>query len=143
MTDSLSLESYPCHREISLIFADIDAYDHVNNVAITRFFEEGRVSLHRLIDESLSDGVSRRTVLVHLEIDYLAEVNYPGEVRLGIGVQRIGRSSIEFRAGLFQEGVKVAASCSVDVNTADGCSGSVEPSEEYRAAARELLLPGV
>ena len=61
--------------------------------------------------------VEDRGCLAHVEIDYLTEVMYPGEVQLGAGVQRVGRTSIEFRAGLFQHGRRVAVSRSVDVNT--------------------------
>jgi acyl-CoA thioester hydrolase len=119
----------------------MDAIGHVNNVAIARFFEEGRATLNRMIDGLLPAGAPRRMVLVHVEIDYLAEVVYPGEVRLGIGVHRIGRTSIAHRAGLFQNGKPVAVSRSVDVHTVAGRSGAVPLCEEHRAAARKMLLP--
>ncbi|GGL15530.1 acyl-CoA thioesterase [Nocardia jinanensis] len=141
MRPPLPFDAYPCEREISLIFADIDRIGHVNNVAIARFFEEGRVTLNRMIEGLLPAGTPLRMLLAHVDIDYLAEVTYPGEVRLGIGVHRIGRTSIAHRAGLFQNGKPVAVSRSVDVHTVAGESGAVPLSEEYRAAARKLLLP--
>ncbi|WP_067662745.1 acyl-CoA thioesterase [Nocardia miyunensis] len=142
MTEHLPLEAYPCRREISLIFADIDPLRHVNNVAIARMFEEGRVTLSRATSDLLADEVPLRMVLARLEIDYLAEVMYPGEVQLGIGLGRIGRSSIEQRAGLFQAGRLVAASRSIEVNTVEGVPGSAPLTEAYRTAAHKLLLPG-
>ncbi|PPJ26597.1 acyl-CoA thioesterase [Nocardia nova] len=141
MIDHLPLEAYPCTRAISLIFADIDTIGHVNNVAIARFFEEGRVAAGRMIGELLSEPMPLRMVLAHVEIDYLAEVMYPGEVQVGTGVHRVGRTSIEFRAGLFQHGRPVAVSRSVDVNTIEGRPGSAPLSERYRTAAEKLLLP--
>ncbi|WP_063009496.1 acyl-CoA thioesterase [Nocardia nova] len=142
MIAALPLEAYPCRREISLIFADIDTIGHVNNVAIARFFEEGRVAVGRMIAELLGERVPLRMVLAHVEIDYLTEVMYPGEVQLGAGVHRVGRTSIEFRAGLFQHGRPVAVSRSVDVNTVVGRPGAVPLSGQYRTVAQKLLLPG-
>ncbi|PPJ25723.1 acyl-CoA thioesterase [Nocardia nova] len=141
MNDRLPLEMYPCRREISLVFADVDTLGHVNNVAIARFFEEGRVVLNRAIAALVPDGEPLRTVLAHVEIDYLAEVRYPGAVQLGIGVGRIGRTSIGHEAGLFQNGSPVAVSRSVDVNTVEGRPGAVALSEAFRIAANKLLLP--
>ena len=143
MTDPLPLDAYLCRTDIGLLYADIDAIGHVNNVAVARFFEEGRVGLHRTIDGLLSGTSPLRLVLVHVEIDYLAEIEYPGRVELGTGLNRIGRTSIEHRAGLFQYGKPVAVSRAVDVNTVEGQPGAAALSDEYRAAARKLLLLGV
>ncbi|WP_063041528.1 acyl-CoA thioesterase [Nocardia pseudovaccinii] len=142
MIEALPLDAYPCQREISLIFGDMDTIGHVNNVAIARFFEEGRVIVERTIDELRLSGEPLRMVLVHVEIDYLAEIEYPGQVQLGIGLHRVGRTSIEHRAGLFQRGRPVAVSRSVNVNTIAGRAGAEALTEEYRAVARKLLLPG-
>lgn len=143
VSDHLPLDAYPCRNDIGLIYADIDAIGHVNNVAVARFFEEGRVALHRTIDGLLSGAQPLRLLLVHVEIDYLAEIEYPGRVELGAGLKQIGRTSVEHRAGLFQYGRPVAVSRAVDVNTVAGQPGAAALSEEYRAAARKLLLPGI
>ena len=139
--DKLPLEKFPCQREISLIFADIDTIGHVNNVAISRFFEEARVSLHRMVDSYLSAVVPKRLLLVHTDIDYLAEVFYPGDVQLGIGVASIGRTSVRHGAALFQNGRCVAVSRSVDVNTVEGQPGPAELDAHHRFALQNCLLP--
>ncbi|GCE44316.1 Predicted thioesterase [Rhodococcus wratislaviensis] len=139
--ERLPLEKFPCQREISLIFADIDTIGHVNNVAISRFFEEARVSLHRMVDNHLAAAVPRRLLLVHIDIDYLAEVFYPGDVQLGIGVTRIGRTSVQHSAALFQNGRCVAVSKSVDVNTVEGQVGPAELDAGHRSALLKCLLP--
>lgn len=139
--DKLPLEKFPCQREISLIFADIDTIGHVNNVAISRFFEEARVSLHRMVDSYLSAVVPKRLLLVHTDIDYLAEVFYPGDVQLGIGVASIGRTSVRHGAALFQNGRCVAVSRSVDVNTVEGQPGPAELDDRHRFALQNCLLP--
>ena len=139
--DKLPLEKFPCQREISLIFADIDTIGHVNNVAISRFFEEARVSLHRMVDSYLSAVVPKRLLLVHTDIDYLAEVFYPGDVQLGIGVTSIGRTSVRHGAALFQNGRCVAVSRSVDVNTVEGQPGPAELDAHHRFALQNCLLP--
>jgi acyl-CoA thioester hydrolase len=139
--DQLPFGKFPCQREISLIFADIDTIGHVNNVAISRFFEEGRVGLHRMVDGYLSAVVPKRLLLVHIDIDYLAEVFYPGDVQLGIGVTSIGRTSVQHGAALFQNGRCVAVSRSVDVNTVEGQPGPAQLDARHRSALQKCLLP--
>ncbi|MBV6756235.1 acyl-CoA thioesterase [Rhodococcus opacus] len=139
--DRLPLDKFPCQREISLIFADVDRIGHVNNVAISRFFEEARVHLHRMVDSYLPEIQPKRILLVHIDIDYLAEVFYPGDVQLGIGVIRVGRTSVQHGAGLFQDGRCVAVSRSVDVNTVEGRPGPAELDARYRSALEKCRLP--
>ncbi|WP_016884926.1 MULTISPECIES: acyl-CoA thioesterase [unclassified Rhodococcus (in: high G+C Gram-positive bacteria)] len=141
--DRLPLDKYPCQRDLSLVFGDIDTVGHVNNVAIARFFEEARVHLYRMVDSYLSEKRPMRMVLAHVEIDYAAEVSYPGEVQLGIGVHEIGRTSVRQGAALFQGGRCVAVSRSVDVNTIEGQAGAAGLSEDYRLALHKCLLPQI
>ena len=61
------------------------------------FFEAGRVTLLR--DRSyglMPDGLS--WILVQLDIDFRAEMHWPGTVEIGLGVASLGRTSV-IRAG--------------------------------------------
>ena len=103
------LEDYPFRLSDNVRFADLDPQYHVNNVVYSTYFETGRVTLMRNPAYGLMpEGMS--WMLVRLAIDFRAEVNWPGIVELGLGVARIGRTSVAYKQVVFSEG-KCAASC--------------------------------
>lgn len=100
------------HVPTAMRFSDLDAYGHVNNVAVLRFFEEARVqafwsgdafhdgdTTEDLFPTAVLDskpGVGTLTVLAHQEIEYLQTIPYmraPLDIQLWFG--RIGGASIE------------------------------------------------
>ena len=50
-----------------------------------------------------------------LNLDLLAEINWPGRVEIGTAVTKIGNSSVNFYQGLFQNGRCVATAETVIV----------------------------
>jgi acyl-CoA thioester hydrolase len=98
-------------------WADIDVYGHMNNA---RYFE--------LIDTVVNNqlvhgtGVDIRQlpaigVVAEVSCRYFEEIGYPDPVDLGVAAERVGRSSVVYRVGLFQ-------------------GGSGEPGEEANAEGR-------
>ncbi|WP_022881025.1 acyl-CoA thioesterase [Gryllotalpicola ginsengisoli] len=100
------------HVPTVMRFSDLDAYGHVNNVAMLRFFEDARVQafwagdpdhdgddVGRFADTAVLDskpGAGTLTVMAHQEIEYLAQVPFmraPLDIQLWVG--RIGGASIE------------------------------------------------
>ena len=53
--------------------------------------------------------------MVKMTIEYLSEMHYPGEVEVGTLIRRIGRSSITFGQGMFNDGRCIAVSEAVMV----------------------------
>jgi acyl-CoA thioester hydrolase len=83
-------------------WADIDVYGHMNNA---RYFE--------LIDTVVNNHLAAATgvdirslpaigVVAEVGCRYFAEVGYPEPVDLGVVVDKVGRSSVVYRVGLFQ-----------------------------------------
>lgn len=90
-------------------WADIDVYGHMNNA---RYFE----LIDTVVNSHLAEatGVDIRTlpaigVVAEVGCRYFTGVGYPEPVDLGIVVDRIGRSSVSYRVGLFQGGDEAAA----------------------------------
>ena len=90
-------------------WADIDVYGHMNNA---RYFE--------LIDTVVNNHLVRATgtdirrlpaigVVAEVSCRYFAELGYPEPVDLGLVVEKVGRSSVVYRVGLFQGGDDAAA----------------------------------
>ncbi len=102
------LESaYPEFIRITTRFGDMDFNGHLNNVAFAQFFEDARVSFNRklIFDNDIHPSARDYRVLVaSVEIAYVREGYYGPDVTVGIGVKRIGRSSFELGAAVFQDG---------------------------------------
>lgn len=98
----------------TLRFADLDPAAHVNNVAIAALFESGRVDFWRMIGVA-ADDPDVNTVVARVVIDYRAQLHFPGDVRVGSRILRIGRSSCLIGQGLFAGGLCAATSEAVSV----------------------------
>jgi len=93
--------SYGIWTADSLRYGDTDRQGHVNNAVFATFCESGRVSF--LYDRKLDlAGPGGNFVIVRLELDFLAELFYPGTVEIGTRVLSIGRSSFRLGQGIFK-----------------------------------------
>jgi acyl-CoA thioester hydrolase len=108
-------EDYPRHSQDKLRYGDTDRLGHVNNAAFSTFLETGRVELlHDPAAPLNAPGCS--VVIVRLEIDYVAEILWPGKVDIATRVASVGRSSVRLDQALFQDGRHVASAESVVVH---------------------------
>jgi|688.fasta_scaffold141365_2 acyl-CoA thioester hydrolase len=97
-----------------LRYCDTDRQGHINNSVFVIFLECGRVSI--LYDPEsplISDGYS--FVIAHLSIDFLWEMNWPGEAGIGTRIIRLGKSSVTFAQGIFVNDKCVATAKTVIV----------------------------
>lgn len=137
----LAIETYPQRIQIRASFGDIDSFQHVNNVAIAGFFEEGRATMNIGLfgaDAIVhpSDGV--QLLFVSVSIEYLAQTEYPGEVTVATGLSNVGRSSFVQSGALFQNGRCVALCDAVSVYAEDGKANPLP--ESVRARMEPLRL---
>jgi len=109
-----SLNDYPHVRQENIRYGDTDRQGHVNNAVFSTFFECSRTSI---LYESARNLVTpdREFVIVKFEVEYLAELGWPGKVEIGTRIARLGRSSIVFEQAIFQKGVCAAISSNVMV----------------------------
>ena len=89
-------------------FSDQDAVGHVNNVAVAAYVETGRVTHGHELAEALGLDGEEGFVLARLAIDYRRESYFPGEVRVGTRVLRVGTTSYAIGHGVFKDGVCIA-----------------------------------
>lgn len=93
-----------------LRFCDTDQLGHVNNAVYAEMFEAGRVEM--LAPLSLLSG-PHAVVIARLEIDFLAEMNWPATVRIETAIARVGQKSVHVRQRLLVDGEETARSRSV------------------------------
>lgn len=97
-------------RRVTTRWADDDVYGHMNNATYYELFDTA-VNAH-LIEATGTD--IRRLPAVGLVAEtscrYFREIGFPEPVDVGLGAERVGRSSVVYRLGLFQgEGEEAAA----------------------------------
>ena len=101
----LARDAY-CHfTTISTRWADNDAYGHVNNTVYYEWFDT--VVNKWLIGQGLLDIECGDPIglVVQTSCSYFAPLSFPGDVEVGLGVERLGESSVTYRIGVFASGV--------------------------------------
>lgn len=118
-------------------FCDTDQAGHVNNVAYAAYAETGRLNF---MDEHIRPLVAsgHRFIAASVTVNFLRETHYPGEVRIGTGVARIGRTSLTVGQGIFKDDTCVASALGVVVHL-NGAT-PIPLSEEMREALEGLLI---
>jgi acyl-CoA thioester hydrolase len=100
---SVRREDFPVLRELPTRWSDDDVYGHVNNVVHYAMFDTAVNGW--LIEASGTD--IRRLPAVGLVVDtscrYFSELRFPEVVTAGIGLERLGTSSVVYRLALFPE----------------------------------------
>lgn len=86
--------------DLQVRYNDQDPLGHVNNVIYSAYLEQARCELiYRLAAPGRFPRLE--TVIVRFEIDYRAEIAYPGTVEVGTVLTRTGRSSFDLCHGIF------------------------------------------
>lgn len=99
---------YPFANAVTTRFADLDPNGHINNVAMAAVFEDARLRFITAVGMPRNTETARFMV-ANVNIDYLAQAFYPGDLDCRVGVLPGGRSSWSLRQLLLQEGRAVAA----------------------------------
>ena len=108
------LDDFPYRLSDNVRFGDLDPNQHVNNAVYATYFETGRVTLMK--DRGLGlmpEGLA--WIMVRLDIHFRAELRWPGTIELGLGVKKLGRTSVTFEQVVFSAGKCVASAQAVTV----------------------------
>ena len=108
--ERLLTSTYPWSFDVPPRFGDLDPLRHLNNAALARFYEDGRVRFVDAIGARAALEPGHGFVVVEVAIQYLAEGRYPDVVTVSSGLLRLGRSSISLGHALFQIGACIGTS---------------------------------
>lgn len=111
-------ESYRVWTRESLRYADLDPVGHVNNTAYSVYIENARTMLFHRVMQQLGSGHEFGNldwILRRIELDFLREIRYPGEVEVGLSITRMGTSSMILEIGIFTAQYCAATSHGVSV----------------------------
>lgn len=133
-----ALAAYPFQIDMVPRFGDMDPNRHLNNVAIARYYEEGRVRFHWHLRDIHPDLVHFRVLVARVAIDYLGEGHWPRPLKVGAGIAELGGSSYRIGLGLFQNDTCIGLCDSVLVHRGEVGSAALPPL--LRAALDPLHL---
>ena len=96
-------------RTIPTRWADNDVFGHVNNVVYYNWFDT--VVNAWLIEQGFLDVKESPVVglVAGTRCDYFESVAFPEIVEGALAVERLGRSSVTYRIGIFREGGELTA----------------------------------
>ena len=132
--------SYPIWTADKIRYGDTDRQGHVNNAVFSTFCESGRVAFfHEQSEHVAAQGAN--FAIVRLELDFRAELFYPGTVDIGTRVLSLGRSSFRLGQGVFLGEVCAATAECVMVLMDDASRKSTPLTPELRAWLGARLAP--
>lgn len=83
-------------------YADTDRQGHVNNAVFSTFFETGRVEVLYDPNQPLMSA-GGEFVIASLNVAFKGEIHWPGDVKIGTYIRKLGTSSIHIGQVLFQD----------------------------------------
>jgi acyl-CoA thioester hydrolase len=138
MFDPKNIASYPILVTEKVRFSDTDRYGHVNNVSFSFFYEAGRAAI--VLENAkllLPDCIF---VIVTTTIDFIGELDYPGTIKIGNGIERIGNSSLTVRQALFQDDRCASISSSVMAQVNKATKSAHPLSDDTKAFLEHMRL---
>jgi len=119
---------------------DNDAYGHVNNTVYYTWFDtvvNAWLIRNRFLDQQNGDGIN---LVVETSCSYFESLAYPETVEIGLKVERIGTSSVEYALAVFREGAERASALGRFVHVhVDRASGKPKPIPDDMRAALQAL----
>ena len=129
--------SYPYTDTIQTRFQDLDPLGHINNVAMAALFESARVRFNRMM--GLAAWAGHRWLVARVEINYIAEGQFPADMEIATGIGEIGTRSWHILSAAFQGGAVIATCDTVIVMSNAG--GATAFPDDFRAALEKYRMP--
>lgn len=108
-TIRLTRSDFHVFRDIPTRWMDNDVFGHVNNVVYYSWFDTA-VNAWLIDSGLLSIGTSEVVGLVaETRCTYFESVAFPEVVEAALAVERLGRSSVTYRVGIFRCGATITA----------------------------------
>ena len=130
-------------RAITTRWSDNDVYGHVNNVLYYSYIDSA-VNAY-LIEATGTDirALAAIGIVAESSCRFLAPLSFPQTVEAGLALEKLGRSSVIYRIGLFGAGAATPAALGRFVHVyVDAATRAVVPvPDAIRAAVARLSAP--
>ena len=134
--------AFTAYRLITTRWMDNDVYGHVNNVVYYSYFDTAVNAF--LIEASGTDirALAAIGIVAESSCRFLEPLSFPAPVEAGLALEKLGRSSVIYRIGLFAEARATAAAVGRFVHVyVDATTRRVVPVPEPIRAALGRLTP--
>lgn len=97
------IDLYPIAVDMQVRYADMDAYGHINNLAIESLHEDVRARMNAAVLPGTYDPKRQQLRLVSAQnvVHFVAEALWPNVFRAAVGVGHIGTSSFVASSAVF------------------------------------------
>ncbi len=102
-------EEFSQFIRLAVRWGDCDALGHVNNAKFFTYSESSRMAYFEAL--TLEDPRFFKDyglIVASTSCDFLAQLHYPAELDIGMRIEKLGRSSMTARTGMFVEGQAIA-----------------------------------
>jgi acyl-CoA thioester hydrolase len=106
--EKIQLSDFAHVVRIPTRWSDLDLLGHVNNTRYFTFDEDARLAYFETLMKEPGFWKERGFILAHIEADFLAQLHHPAELAIGLRVARLGRSSMNTQAAMFNGDTLVA-----------------------------------
>ena len=139
MNQSIKLSDFPSTSWDKIRYADTDRQGHVNNAVFATYLETGRVNI--IYGDNLDPEEAEISfVIASLQIDFRAEIHWPGKVEIGTGITKIGRTSLQLYQGIFQNDQLVAEAKTVIVQVSNATKKSLPIDDQSREILGAFMM---
>jgi len=139
---SAQRDQYFEFTDITTRWSDNDAYGHINNVTYYSYFDTA--ANYYLINTGGLD-ISNSPVIAYVVssgCEYQSAIAYPEQIEVGLRVDRLGNSSVQYGLAVFRKGEKIAAASGhfVHVFVDRQTQEAVSIPDALRAALKKILV---
>ena len=99
------IQDFYFQHQVKTRWRDLDSFRHVNNAVFLSYIEDAR---YELIRRWNLDYESKSIIAASIKIDYLKQVIHPSDLIIGQRVIRIGNTSFDIEAVVFEKNENVA-----------------------------------
>lgn len=104
------LHDYPVVIDIPVAWGEMDAFQHVNNVAYFRYFESGRIAyFERLKLMTTNEATGIGPILASTQARFRAPLTYPDTISVGVRVSSIGSDRFLMQYALYSRQLQTIA----------------------------------
>lgn len=133
--------SYPLWSREQVRYSDQDPLGHVNNNAYGVYFETARLDFFQAADLRHGSMADAAGVVRRLDMEFLRELTWPSDLRIGTRLIGLGTSSFTYRQGLFVGDVCHALAFTVSVGFDLKTRSKVILTDAHKAGLRRAGLP--
>ncbi len=135
-------DNYFAFNDITTRWSDNDVYGHVNNVTYYSYFDTA--ANNYLIEKGGLDIENGPVIgfVVNSGCNYHSAIAYPDKIEVGLRVDRLGNSSVQYGVAIFKKGQKEACAHGhfVHVFVDRNSSKPVSIPEKLRTALNAILV---